>query len=81
MFPIIFISLLGGLGPGLIATFVVAFETAFIFPKPYILDDIWQWGVLAINGILVCILSERLFRSRQKVSENWEKYKTSQIDL
>ncbi|PKO40765.1 MAG: hypothetical protein CVU31_15985 [Betaproteobacteria bacterium HGW-Betaproteobacteria-4] len=72
MFPIILSALLGGLGPGLLATVLGALsvnhqgippiDSFAIESKQYL----FQWVFLIINGIAVSLLSEALRRSLAK---------------
>ncbi|NTV69148.1 MAG: PAS domain S-box protein [Azonexaceae bacterium] len=69
MLPIILSALLGGLGPGLLATALAALSVNYqaippigsfaIESKPYL----FQWSFLIANGIAVSLLSEALRRS------------------
>lgn len=75
MFPIILSAVVGGLGPGLVATTVTALGVSyFAFPpvhsifieKPH---DLFQLFFLIGNGVLVSILSNALHRMRQRSEE------------
>ncbi|SFL56055.1 putative bifunctional diguanylate cyclase/phosphodiesterase [Rugamonas rubra] len=66
MFPIILSALLGGAGPGLLATAVAA-----VWAKMYVVaplhslafdddHDLLQWVVLLVNGAMISVLSELL---------------------
>ena len=69
MFPIIFSALLGGLGPGLVATGIAALGISYVaYPPVGSLRiassfDLLQWGFLIANGAAVSLLSELLRRS------------------
>lgn len=76
MFPIILSALLGGLGPGLVATAVAAAGVAYMAIPP-LRDfriaaghDLVQWGFLITNGVAVSVLSEVLRRSLGRVETN-----------
>ncbi len=70
MLPIIISALWGGLGPGLMATVVAAaVSDYFIFApiksfKIAAVNDLIQWSLLIVNGLLVSFMSELLHRSR-----------------
>ena len=70
--PIVVISLLGGLGPGLLSTAVAAGLAAYHLMPPigsFAIEaphDVLQWSLLILNGALVSALSEVLHRSRQR---------------
>ncbi len=72
MFPVILSALLGGLGPGLVATAAAALGVAFLaIPPVHSLrigssHDLLQWGFLVANGVAVSLLSEGLRRSLAK---------------
>ncbi|MBW6520856.1 MAG: response regulator [Desulfoarculaceae bacterium] len=71
MFPVILSAMLGGLGPGLVATGIAAASTAyfispthdFVIMQP---QDLFQWAFLIVNGVLVSVLSEVLLKTRQQ---------------
>ena len=72
VFPILLGSLLGGLGPGLVSTFLAAFVAAWFIPPVGTFSiesghDIFQWGVLIANGLLVSVLAELLHRALRQV--------------
>ncbi len=81
MLPVIVISLLGGFGPGLVATLAVGLETYFILPSPLNFEDLVPWGVLIINSVLVGILSERLRIARKLEFEERKKLIATQAEL
>jgi len=70
MFPIILSAMAGGLGPGLVATLLVALGAArclppadsFLIGQPH---DLFQWSFLVASGVLVSILAEMLHRLRR----------------
>lgn len=68
MFPIILGALLGGLGPGLLATALAALGAAYVALPPLhswriaTSHDLLQWGFLIANGVAVSLLSEILRR-------------------
>jgi two-component system sensor histidine kinase/response regulator len=87
MFPVTLCALLGGLGPGLLATAMVAVFTAYYFIPPYHqfaflsnLDAV-QWGMLLANGVLVSLLSEALHRSRRHMSASGREISSIQHQL
>lgn len=72
---IILPALLGGILPGLIATLVAAFCTAFfLIPPQHSLaigagHDFFQWGVLIGSGAMVSLIAEHLHRTKQSLSQ------------
>jgi PAS domain S-box-containing protein len=70
LFPIILNALLGGIGPGLMATAVAALCSNYWLIPPYesvqIASgyDLFQWSLLIANGMLISVLSEGLRRAR-----------------
>jgi len=87
LLPIIFSALLGGLGPGILATVVAAAcSDYFIFPPngSFIFEarhDLIQWSMLIINGVLVSVMSESLHRSRQRETARWQQVNAIRNDL
>ncbi|HZX30644.1 MAG TPA: ATP-binding protein [Rhodocyclaceae bacterium] len=73
MLPIVLSALLGGLGPGLLATAVAALSVNFLaVPQPLTAQteqsyDLLQWSFLLAAGLLVSVLSEGLRRSRLRM--------------
>ncbi|MDD5390137.1 MAG: PAS domain S-box protein [Gallionellaceae bacterium] len=72
MLPIVLSALLGGIGPGLLATFIAACASAWFIPPVAKLGiearhDLFQWGALIVNGVLVSALAEWLHRVRRQV--------------
>ncbi|WP_207906570.1 PAS domain S-box protein [Methylomonas methanica] len=78
LFPVIVSAMLGGLGPGLWATAMVAFVTNYQLIPPYrsvaiaSIYDVLQWTMLIANGILVSLFSEFLLRARQRENAHWQ---------
>lgn len=76
MFPIILSAVVGGLGPGLVATAVAALGISqFLLPpvgSPAVANahDIFQLAFLIGNGVLVSILSQVLHRLRRQSEED-----------
>jgi diguanylate cyclase (GGDEF)-like protein/PAS domain S-box-containing protein len=73
MLPIVLSALLGGLGPGLVSTTVVAVVTDYFVIPPIdsvrvaASQDLLQWCFLIANGIAVSVLSEMLRVSMARV--------------
>jgi two-component system, cell cycle sensor histidine kinase and response regulator CckA len=78
MFPVLVSALTGGIGPGLLATFLAAACTGyFLIPPVYSFSiaathDALQWMMLITNGALVSVMSEFLHRSRQREIDRWQ---------
>ena len=76
MFPIIFSALLGGFGPGFVATAVTVLGVDYLMISPkgsLRISDSIDWlnlGFLTANGVAVSVLSEVLRRSLSKVEMN-----------
>jgi diguanylate cyclase (GGDEF)-like protein/PAS domain S-box-containing protein len=76
MLPIILSALLGGFGPGFIATVLSAIGLNYlILPPLYSLKvadsyDLLQWSILIVCGLIVSIFSEMLMRMRFKAEHN-----------
>jgi hypothetical protein len=76
MFPIILSALLGGLGPGLVATVVAALGVAYTAIPPVgsfriaAGHDLLQWGFLIANGFAVSVFSHVLRRSLANADMN-----------
>lgn len=74
MFPILLSAMLGGIGPGLMATAVTALGVNFIAisPQNSLLmgqpHDLFQWGFLIANGLLVSWLSELFHRAVRRIA-------------
>ncbi|SEH37864.1 PAS domain S-box protein [Magnetospirillum fulvum] len=68
--PIVLSALLGGLGPGLVATLLAAGAAILLAIDPFARPDgassydLVQWLVLVASGVLVSVLSEALHRLR-----------------
>jgi PAS domain S-box-containing protein len=73
--PIILSSLLGGIGPGLIATAIAALGIDYYGIPPLHSfriqesHDLFQWIMLIVSGILCSVLSELLHRARRQSEE------------
>ena len=72
--PIILSSVLGGFGPGLIATAVASIGIYYFGLSSYSLHitkshDLFQWFMLIVSGILSSYLSELLHRARRQSEE------------
>lgn len=81
---VLVIALIGGIGPGLLATFVTAILTAVVFTitptGPSSISsifDLLQWMVLILSGAMVSGLAEQLHRSRQRESTRREEAEAS----
>ena len=75
MLPIILSAMLGGIGPGLVATGVAAACTAYFIPPAHEFwiaqqQDVFQWAFLIVNGVLVSVLSEMLHKTQQQAEAN-----------
>jgi diguanylate cyclase (GGDEF)-like protein/PAS domain S-box-containing protein len=76
MLPILLSALLGGLGPGLVATFLAAIGTDYFLIQPLhslkISDkyDLIQWSTLIFSGLILSIFSEMLMRMRARAENN-----------
>lgn len=76
MFPIILSALLGGLGPGILATLIAAFGASYLVIPPlhsFLIassHDLIQWCFLLVNGAAVSLLSELLQRSLKSAELN-----------
>jgi PAS domain S-box-containing protein len=75
MFPIILSAVVGGLGPGLVATTVTSLGVSYFVFQPvqsiFIANshDLFQLFFLIGNGVLMSILSNALHRMRQRSEE------------
>ncbi|MDO9227177.1 MAG: PAS domain S-box protein [Pseudomonadota bacterium] len=72
MLPIVLSALLGGMGPGLLATAIAAIASAWAFLPATLLGidtrhDLLQWSILIVNGVLVSALAGWLHRAREQV--------------
>lgn len=85
--PISLAALLGGLGPGLLATALASVVTAVWVLQPIgqitIHDprDLFQWVLLAGSGVLVSVISESLHRSREHSQHRLKLLKASHSAL
>ncbi len=76
MLPILLSALLGGLGPGLLATFLASIGTDYLVIQPLhsfeISDkyDLIQWSTLIFSGLILSIFSEMLMRMRARAENN-----------
>jgi PAS domain S-box-containing protein len=80
-FPAVMLSAyLGGLGPGLVATFGSAAASAFFLPKPHFsfeVDDpadVLALGLFTLTGVVLSALSESLHRSRRRILASERRY-------
>jgi PAS domain S-box-containing protein len=86
-FPIIFCSLLGGLGPGLAATAVTTIVTGrFLLPplgslRIAAFHDQVLWGLLIASGVLASAMSEVLHRLRRRENERWRQLASARDEL
>ena len=78
--PILFSAYIGGLGPGLVATFITAISSeyylmppahSFSFAKPM---DFLQWLIFIAGGVVASFLNEALHRARQRANTNQSLY-------
>jgi len=80
MIPIVFSSLTGGLGPGLVATAVSALGIDYMAIPPVgslgiaAMHDFVQWLVLVGCGVLVSVMSERLLQMDCGLKESQARY-------
>ncbi|MDO9315664.1 MAG: response regulator [Burkholderiaceae bacterium] len=87
VFPILLSAMLGGVGPGLVATAVSAAGVTFFFMPPYgsfaIAGglDFLQWCMLVAIGVLASGLSEALHRSRRRDTTRWQELVRAQAEL
>lgn len=87
MLPIILSSVLGGFGPGIVATVIVSLGIDFYGIPPmhsfWIAEshDLFQWFILIVSGILSSYLSELLHRARRQAEERRRLQETAQEDL
>jgi PAS domain S-box-containing protein len=71
--PIIVSAYLGGLGPGLLATLLAAFCTAYFLVPPVgrleiaLRCDLLQWAILIACGVVVSVLVDGLHRARRRL--------------
>ena len=78
MLPIVLVAIPGGLGPGLLATAVVAvYAEFFLLPPIGSLEikntyDLLRCAALVVNGVVVSLLGESSIRSRRRESHRWQ---------
>jgi len=81
MVPIIFCSLSGGMGPGLLATAISALGVNLMaIPPVGSLDiastsDLLQWLVLVFSGVLVSVMSGRLLEMSRELRDSEKRYR------
>jgi two-component system sensor histidine kinase/response regulator len=80
-FPAVILSAyLGGLGPGLVATFVSGAAAAFFLVEPHFSfevhdpADILALGLYTLTGVVLSVLSEFLHRSRRRILASERRY-------
>lgn len=72
MLPIILAAMVGGFGPGLVATLTASGLVAYFLVPPIQSftiaagHDLFQWSLLIVNGLVVSLLSEGLHRLRRQ---------------
>lgn len=71
MLPVILSALFGGLGPGLLATFMAAGAGAYNMPPSGHLAignlaNLFHWGLLVFNGLTISLISEAVHASRHR---------------
>lgn len=86
MLPVIVSALLGGFGPGLLATAAVGGITAYLTVPAHNFGiaaghDLVQWGVLLGNGVLVSLMSAFLFRARREAASAQHRLRQSETNL
>ena len=83
MLPIILAALLGGLGPGLVATGVSAVLVAYHLVPPTgsmtigAGHDLFQWSLLLVNGLTVSLVSGAMHRARQRERARWIQFEAT----
>ncbi len=87
MLPIVGVALVGGLGPGLLATLGCAMLTGWFLIPPFGqfgivagYDQI-QWTLLIVNGLLVSLLSGALLRARERAAGRSNELEAAQQEL
>ncbi len=76
MLPIIISAVMGGLGPGLVATTIAALGIDYFGLIPFHsfrisnAGDIFQWSLLIVNGVAVSVLSEWVRKTLQDTRVN-----------
>ncbi|MBQ4672342.1 PAS domain S-box protein [Aeromonas dhakensis] len=87
MLPIIVCALLGGLLPGLLCTLMSGLLTAYFVLLPVHElrigsgQDLVQWGILEVNGILISLLSAAVHHSRSRETQRWQELASIQSRL
>ncbi|MFZ5797591.1 MAG: PAS domain S-box protein [Desulfobulbus sp.] len=84
--PVIVSAALGGFGPGLTATVIVASTAAWFIPPDGTFaikapHDIIQWEMLLANGLLISLVSEIMHRARQREKNRWQQLLATQESL
>ncbi|MBN2654349.1 MAG: PAS domain S-box protein [Nitrospirae bacterium] len=84
--PVIISALIGGLGPGIVATILAAALTGYNMPPAGKLEirsgyDLFQWIMLIIDGLIVSIISEWLHSMRHKESSRRLQIETANAAL
>ena len=85
--PVVISAMLGGLGPGLLASFLAAACTAYFLIPPIhsfkmaATHDVVQWGMLLASGVLVSLFSQLLHRSFDRESRYWHELDNARIQL
>ncbi|MCL7488816.1 MAG: PAS domain S-box protein [Desulfobulbaceae bacterium] len=84
--PVTISAALGGFGPGLAATMLVAAATAWFIPPDgsFVITaahDIVQWEVLIANGLLISLVCEIMLRARQRETDRWQQLLAAQGSL
>ena len=87
MLPVMLAALLGGLGPGLLATATAALLANYFQIHPVgslhigSTYDLIQWLMLIINGILVSLVSAAMHRARGRERRRWLELKAANSAL
>jgi|GEM_PF-416434 len=77
MLPVLLAALLGGLGPGLLATATAALLAAHFQIRPHgslaihSTFDLIQWFMLIVNGLLVSLVSAVMHGARDRAQRRW----------
>jgi PAS domain S-box-containing protein len=84
--PVTISAALGGLGPGLAATMLVAVAAAWFIPPDgsftiSAAHDIVQWGMLIADGLLISLVCQIMHRARRRERERWQQLLTIQDSL
>ncbi|WP_310600726.1 PAS domain S-box protein [Desulfobulbus sp.] len=70
--PVSLAALLGGLGPGLLATAIASLLCLYCFVPPVhgfvgkASHDLFQWGMLVLDGLIISLASETIHRLRYR---------------